>query len=155
LATAAITRRMPLIASSAPAKTPSTPSILADKEVCYVGEPIAMVVAGSRHLAEDAAALVEIDYAPLPAAADVRQGIAASAPLVRTELTSNVLRTFTVEYGDVATAFGAGARVFREDIWQHRGCGHPMECRGIVVRVELGALCVWASTQMPNALFQA
>jgi len=56
---------------------------LADGEVSYVGEAVALVVADDRYLAEDAAALVEIDYETLPAAADCRQAVKPNAPAVR------------------------------------------------------------------------
>ena len=57
-----------------------TPQILVKDEACYAGEPIAMVVADTRHIAEDAANLVEIDYEPLPAASDCLAAIDPSAP---------------------------------------------------------------------------
>ncbi len=57
------------------------PYCLAKDEVCFVGEPIAIVVADSRYLAEDAAALVEIDFEPLPAVSDCAQGLEPGAPL--------------------------------------------------------------------------
>src|SRR5215475_4653562 len=53
-----------------------TPMVLANTEACYVGEPIAMVVADTRYIAEDAAALVEVDYDPLPAISDCLDAIA-------------------------------------------------------------------------------
>lgn len=154
---AATMRRMPLIASSAAAKIPVTPFILADREVAYVGEIVAMVVATSRYRAEDGAGLVEVEYEPLPAVADLAVAIRAGAPLVRTELSSNVLSTFRLEYGDVDAAFAGDALVFGERIGLHRGGGHPMEGRGIVVenRVREDGLVVWSSTQMPNDLQQA
>ena len=54
--------------------------VLADDEVVHVGEPVAIVIAESRYLAEDAAALVDVDYEPLPVAADCRDALAAGAP---------------------------------------------------------------------------
>src|SRR5256714_3460769 len=63
---------------------------LADGEASYVGEAVAIVLADSRYLAEDAAALVAVDYDVLPAVADCRQAVASDAPAVRRELNSNV-----------------------------------------------------------------
>src|SRR5438270_8042059 len=63
---------------------------LADGEVSYVGEAVALVLADSRYLAEDAAALVAVDYDVLPAIADYRQAGAPDAPAVRRELNSNI-----------------------------------------------------------------
>ncbi len=156
IARAATTRRMPLIASPTAAKKPNTSYILAQSEVCFAGELVAMVVADTRYAAEDGAALVAVDYEQLPVVVDPRTAAAADAALVRTELSSNVLSTQRVEYGDVEAAFGGDALVFTEEISLHRGAGHPMEGRGIVVENRVGedALVVYSSTQMPNDLHQ-
>src|SRR5205823_13199847 len=66
---------------------------LADAEASYVGEAVAIVLADSRYLAEDAAALVAVDYDVLPAVADCRQAVASDTPAVRRELNSNVAAT--------------------------------------------------------------
>ena len=157
LAKVSTTSRMPLIAAPSATKTPVTPFILADREVSYVGELIAMVLADSRYAAEDGAALVDVSYDPLPVETDARASLKPGAALVRTELASNVLTTFRVEYGDTDAAFGGDALVYKEEIAIHRGCGVAMEGRGIVVenRKAEGALTVWSSTQMPNDLQQA
>src|SRR3984957_7988745 len=106
---------------------------LADGETSYVGEAVALVVADDRYLAEDAAALVEIDYETLPAAADCRKAAQPDAPAVRRELKSNVIASYRVAYGDAEAAFGKAAPVLHEDFWQHRGAGHSIEGRGILV----------------------
>ncbi len=157
LAPVATSPRMPLIAAPGKATTPATPFILADKEVAFVGEIVAMVVAASRYAAEDAASLVEIEYEPLPVVADLQGAIEPGANTVRSELSTNVLATYRVEYGDTEAAFSGDALVFSDVIKLHRGGGHPMEGRGIVVepRSRDGSLTVWASTQMPNDLQQA
>ena len=59
---------------------------LADGEVSYVGEPVALVLADNRYIAEDAAALVAVDYEPLPFVADVRDAAAAAAGTARTQV---------------------------------------------------------------------
>src|SRR5262247_3549087 len=74
---------------------------LADGETSYVGETVAIVLADSRHLAEDAAALVAVDYDVLPAVSDCRKAIEPGAPAVRRELNSNVAANYKVAYGDV------------------------------------------------------
>ena len=157
IATVSTSRRMPLIASPTAASAPTTPFILADTEVAYVGELVAMVIADSRYAAEDGAAVVDVSYDPLPVQTDPRESLASGAALVRSELISNVLSTFRVDYGDTDAAFSGDALVFAEDIAIHRGCGHPMEGRGIAVETRAGAdtLTVWSSTQMPNDLQQA
>src|ERR1700730_5631348 len=73
---------------------------LADREVSYVGEAVAIVLAQDRYLAEDAAAQVRVDYDLLPAVGDCRNAAAADAPAVRRELNSNIAGLFKVAYGD-------------------------------------------------------
>jgi carbon-monoxide dehydrogenase large subunit len=130
---------------------------LADGEVSYVGEPVAIIVADSRYIAEDAAALVEVDYDLLPAISDCRKAIAPDATAVRRELNSNTVATYKVNFGDPDAAFAKAAHVFHADLWQHRGAGHPIEGRGILAEFHRSTdgLTIWASTQKANDLFQS
>ena len=127
---------------------------LADGEASYVGEPVAVVLADDRYIAEDAAALVMVDYDILPPVADVRQ--AAGGPPVRRELTSNVIKTYTVGFGDADAAFANAAHVFKQEFWQHRGGAHSIETRGLVaeLRSSDGGMTVHASTQKAHDLHQ-
>jgi aerobic carbon-monoxide dehydrogenase large subunit len=147
--------RMPLGGGTSDRRDSNTPFVLAKGEVAYVGEAVAIVIADSRYIAEDAAARVEIDYDLLDVVHDAREAILPNSPKVRRELASNVLNTFNVGYGDVAAAFAAAAHVVGDELWQHRGCGQSLEGRGVLAepRPADGGLCVWSSTQMPNALF--
>ena len=108
---------------------------LADGEVSYVGEAVAIVLADSRYVAEDAAALVAVDYDVLPAVSDCRSAIEPAAPAVRRELNSNIAASYKVAYGDAEAAFAKAAHVFHEELWQHRGAAHPIEGRGILARM--------------------
>src|SRR5262245_28457114 len=130
---------------------------LADGEVSYVGEAVAIVLADSRYLAEDAAALVAVDYDVLPAVADCRKSGAPGAPAVRRELNSNIAATYKVTYGDAEGAFAKAAHVFHEELWQHRGSAHPIEGRGLIAewRGDNDSMTVWASTQKAHDLFQS
>ena len=85
------------------------PCILARQEVCYVGEPVALVVAESRQQAEDAAALVELDLRPLPAVLEPRAGLEPGAPRARLDCSDNLVAHWVVEYGDVGRAFAGAA----------------------------------------------
>ena len=127
--------------------------VLAADEVVHVGEPVAVVIARDRYIAEDAAALVEVSYEPLRAVADCRDALAPDAPRVHRRAPHNLLASFDMGYGDVTAAFSGDAQVFRESIWQHRGGGHSIEGRGNVAvysTVE-DRLTLWSSTQMPHA----
>src|SRR5579871_4498058 len=81
------------------------PTCLAIEEISYVGEPVAIVLAVSRHIAEDAAALVELEIEKLPAVVDPVEGLAPDAPRARVALADNLVAQTKVEYGDVEGAF--------------------------------------------------
>ena len=68
-----------------------TPFVLVRDEACYVGDPIAVVVADNRPIAEDAAQRVEIQFEPLPAVADIAAAIAPDAPSVHRRVAGNIL----------------------------------------------------------------
>lgn len=126
---------------------------LAGEEVVHVGEPVAIIVADSRYVAEDAAALVDVDYEPLPAVADCRAALADGAPRVHRNAPHNLLAEFDMGYGDIDDAFARAPHVYRESIWQHRGGSHSIECRGAVATYDEieDRLTLWSSTQMPHA----
>src|SRR6516225_2716922 len=131
------------------------PFALTDGEASYVGEAVAMVLAQSRYLAEDAAAAAAVDYDVLAPVSDVRKSIGPEAPAVRRELNTNRVARYQVAYGDTDAAFGKAAHVFHEELWQHRGSAHPIEGRGIVADWRDEAMMVWASTQKAHDLFQS
>src|SRR5262249_11169547 len=142
-------RRMNRVSNSGTDLTRSWPFALADGEVSFVGEPVAIVVAADRYVAEDAAALIEVDYEVLAAAIDCR---AEGAPPVRRELRSNRVISYKVGYGDIEAAFAKAAHVLREELWMHRGAAHSMEARGIFAEISDRETLVWASTQKPHDL---
>ena len=128
------------------------PTCLAIEEVTYVGEPVVMVVAKSRRIAEDAAALVDLDIAPLPAVVDPVDGLKPDAPLARLGYPDNLVAQTKVDYGDIDAAFADAAHVIRGHFRLHKGGGHPMEARGVLARFDAveQKLTVWDSTQMPH-----
>ena len=123
----------------------------------FVGEPVALVVAENRAIAEDAAAVVEVAYERLAAVADCRAALDPAAPKARLEQKSNVLATFTVAYGDINAAFRGATQVVARDLAQHRGAGHPIEARGAAVEARAGeeAMNSRASTEMAHELHHA
>jgi carbon-monoxide dehydrogenase large subunit len=128
---------------------------LADGEVSYVGEPVAIVLAKNRYLAEDAAALVDVTYDVLPAAADCRDAARADAATVRREMPTNVVSSYRIGYGDPDAAFRTARHIFQQGFFIHRGGAHSIEGRGILVeyRKTDGSLVVWASTQKAHDLY--
>src|SRR5271154_5653498 len=81
-------------------KSPIQQWSLAVERVRYVGEPVALVVAESRYIAEDAAELVEIEYAPLPAAIDPLAACKSDAPLLHPLALTNEIHVREFAYGD-------------------------------------------------------
>jgi carbon-monoxide dehydrogenase large subunit len=108
------------------------PYALASTEAVYVGEPIAIVVAESRALAEDAAAQVVIDYDVLPAVSDCAAAIEPGSPVAHADASSNVAARVPISHGDSDAAFARAAHVVHDRIKIHRGGPFFIECRGLV-----------------------
>ncbi len=119
--------------------------------VHHAGEPIAMVVAESRYLAEDGADLVEVEFEALPAAVDLEQAARPGSPTVHEDLETNVAAHHTQRVGNVEEAFARAPRVYRERFVVDRGSSSPIETRGVVAQWDDRAryLTVWDSTQAP------
>ncbi|MFM1813953.1 MAG: hypothetical protein RLZ98_648 [Pseudomonadota bacterium] len=126
--------------------------VLAESETVHVGEAVAIVLAETRHIAEDAAAAVMVDFDPLPAAGDLRAAMEDGAPAVHSDAKHNIAADFTFDFGDVQTAFANAAHVFAETLSMHRGVAHSLECRGVVAVPDLveDRLSIWSSTQTPH-----
>jgi carbon-monoxide dehydrogenase large subunit len=124
---------------------------LAKDKVRHVGEPVAMVVAQSRHLAEDALADIVVDIDPLPAVVDLEKALAASSPLVHDDLGTNISAHVRQTKGDYAKAVTQAAHVIRRRFLYDRGASNPIETRGIVANWDARAdhLTVWDTTQAP------
>jgi len=126
-----------------------TPYPLAKDEVVFAGEAIAAVIADSRYAAEDAAALVEVEYEPLPPVADCLAAIDPAAPRVDTRQASNIVKEFRQNFGNAEAAFAGAPHRAALRLKTHRGCAHPIECRAVLARYDPleDRLTVWDSTQ--------
>jgi aerobic carbon-monoxide dehydrogenase large subunit len=143
-------KRLPSLVPNPYSKNPLTQFCLAKGEVTYVGEPIAIVVAQSRYRAEDAAALLHVEYEPLAAVADCRTAMKGGA-IAHLGCSDNKAAGFKVGYGDVTAAFANAACVFKEELSHHRGCGHALETRGVLADWSTReGLTLWSSTQTPH-----
>jgi carbon-monoxide dehydrogenase large subunit len=110
---------------------PSFPPLAVD-HMRHNGDPLVLVVAASRYLAEDAAALVQVDYEPLPAVATIEHARDAARPPLFEDLGSNVVYGECRRYGDVAGAFARADRVVRRRFDGQRVCPSPLEtCGGV------------------------
>jgi 2-furoyl-CoA dehydrogenase large subunit len=113
-------------------KAPVHQWALAVGRVRYVGEPVALVVAESRYLAEDAAELVEIEYAPLPAVLDPKAACEKSSPVLHAEAKTNEISVRKFKYGDTDAAFAQAAYRIAMTVPFHRLSFTPMECYVVV-----------------------
>jgi len=134
--------------------TPRPP--LAEGEVKFVGDPVALVVAENRYVAEDAVDLVGVDYEPLPAIADFRKavgGTTAGIPVVHAAYPDNVAGGMAGMPPD-EELFATAPHVVKEHIYQQMYVPVPMETRGMVVEwsATTEELTIWASTQTPHEL---
>ena len=103
---------------------------LAVDKVRYVGEGVAVVVADSRYLAEDALALIDVEYEPLPAVVDPERALADGAPLVHDDLGSNCAYERTFDFGDVERDFAEADVIVTDRLRWHRSGGQPLETVG-------------------------
>ncbi len=124
---------------------------LARGKVRHLGEPIALVVAESRELAEDAVAEIRVDFAVLPAAADLEGALAPGAPRVHDDLDSNLAAHVVQGRGDVEAGRAAARLVVRRRFRYDRGAAAALEGRGVVAEWDARAerLTVWDTTQAP------
>ena len=145
-------KQIPMLVPHPAITTARTQLPLARDEVCFVGEPIAVVIADNRYAAEDAAAAVEIHFEALPAVSDCRHAVAKAAPRVHGNLASNVAARARMSYGDIATAFANAAHVFEERMFLHRGGAMSLEGRAVLASYDAGSdlLSVWSATQTPH-----
>jgi carbon-monoxide dehydrogenase large subunit len=100
--------------------------------VRYVGEPVALVVADDRYVAEDALALIDVVYDPLPVCASATQALAPGAPLLFTGTDSNNVAVITMDSGDIAAALERADLVIRERFVYPRQTAAALETRGLV-----------------------
>jgi carbon-monoxide dehydrogenase large subunit len=147
---------IPIVVGHEALRSCRQPALARDK-VRFVGEPIAVVVAVDRYVAEDGAASVKVEYEPLGAVPDARAAVAGGAVLLHEPLGDNVAADFTVRVGDADAAFRSAEIVTRGTYYAHRYTGMPLETRGVVARYDAGAghLTVWTSTQWPHTVRDA
>jgi 2-furoyl-CoA dehydrogenase large subunit len=128
----------------------------ATDRVRYVGEPVAVVVAASRHVAEDAAERVEVDYEPLPAVVDVRDAIRPGAPRLHDDADGNVASDRTFAFGPVDERFAQAAHVVTGEFSFPRYSSTPIETYAIVADWERDAdgdrVTAWANFHGPFVL---
>jgi carbon-monoxide dehydrogenase large subunit len=129
--------------------------VMAEGDVRFAGEPVALVIAESRYIAEDAAELIDIEIEPSAAVVGVAAALADGAPIVHGGLGSNVAGTIPAAPDPVLDdIFASAAHVVTDTFTQHRYVCVPMETRGVVSSWDAfrQQLTVWISTQGPHGV---
>ena len=124
---------------------------LAKDKVRFVGEPIVMVVAESRYIAEDAVADIWVDIDPLAAVVELEDALTEQAPLIHEDLPSNLAAHVIQEKGNYQAIVGQADLVIKRRLLYDRGTAAAMENRGIIANWEAksGQLTIWDTTQAP------
>jgi CO/xanthine dehydrogenase Mo-binding subunit len=123
---------------------------LARDTVRYSGEPVAVVLAESRYVAEDALELVEVDYEPLDPILDVEEAARDGALAIHAETGTNVAASFGASSGDVERVFAEADLVVGDRVVCQRHAAVPLETRGLVAEVDpaSGQLTVWGAAKV-------
>src|SRR5579859_1381849 len=124
---------------------------IAHEEVVYQGEPVVVVLAEERYQAADAAALVDIDYDPLPAVMDLEKAMEPGSPTAHSGAPDNIGWDLTYA-PDSPDAFKEAEVVVKERILQQRLFPIAMEGRGVVAEYDNydKRLTLWTSSQIPH-----
>ena len=120
----------------------------------YVGDPVAIIVAESLAIAEDARDLVDIDYNPLPVVVDPEAALAPDAPRLYDELDSNLAFEQRSSGGDIQAAFAQADHIIRLRLVNQRLAPSSLEPRACLFDFDAatGELTAWVSSQ---AVFRA
>ncbi|MHB0852592.1 xanthine dehydrogenase family protein molybdopterin-binding subunit [Stutzerimonas nitrititolerans] len=127
---------------------------LAVDKVRYVGEPVCVVIADDRYLAEDALDAVQVEYEPLPAIVDPEAATAEDAPVLHEAVGSNVVNERHFRYGDPEEAFAKAAKRVKIKVHYPRNSCTPIECYVVLGQYHpaTGAYDVLSNFQGPYAL---
>ncbi|MCG3774658.1 MAG: Caffeine dehydrogenase subunit alpha [Nitrospira sp.] len=120
----------------------------------YVGQPIAVVLADSRYLAEDGVDLIDIKWEPLEPVMDAEKALEPDSTLVREDLGTNNFAHIEFQRGDTEGLFEGAAHVFSKRFHHGRFMAAPLEPRGVIADWDVASdeLVVWSSTQIPHLI---
>ena len=124
---------------------------LAKGKVRHVGEPLAVVLAQSRYLAEDALADIAVELDPLPAVVDLEKAGAETSARVHEDVRGNIAAHVRQSRGNYAAARARADRIIARRFRYDHGASSPIETRGIVANWDArgNQLTVWDTTQGP------
>ena len=119
-------------------------------QVKHVGDPVAVVVATSRHLAVDAAEDVIVDYDPKPAVVDPEAALESGSALVWDDFGTNRTHEWTVGGGDVDAGMAEAEVSVEHRFVNHRTSGAPIEPRCSIGEIRGDKLTLYSTTQIPH-----
>jgi carbon-monoxide dehydrogenase large subunit len=127
---------------------------LAVDRVRYVGEPIVVVVARSRYVAEDAVSAIRIEYSPDEAVVDLERAVRPGSPLVHSSAPENVSVSMHYTKGQLPDVRQRPDLVTVERVYRiGRQTALPIECRGVLATPEgADGIDIWSATQSPFVL---
>ena len=128
--------------------------VLAVERVCFVGQPVAVVVAEERSTARDAADLITVEYEPIPPILDTLAALGAESALVHPDIGTNIGMRINREGGDLESAFAQADRVIRQRFEVQRLAPAPLEGRAVLAHHDPHEdfLTIWDSTQEPHQI---
>jgi len=124
---------------------------LAKDKVRHVGEPLVIVIAESRYIAEDALDDIDVELEQLPAVVDLEQGLRPGSALVHEDVGSNVSAHVRQTKGNYASAAAKAHCTIKRRFRYEHGISSPIETRGVVARWDARAnqMTIWDTTQAP------
>jgi aerobic carbon-monoxide dehydrogenase large subunit len=124
---------------------------LAKDKVRHVGEPIAIVIAESRYLAEDALDDIDVELEQLPAVVDLERGLVAGSALVHDDVGSNISAHVRQTKGNYGAAAARADCILKRRFHYEHGISSPIETRGVVAQWDRRAnqMTIWDTTQAP------
>src|SRR5258708_38307604 len=124
---------------------------IAEKEVAYQGEPVAVVLTDAKYQGTDAANLIEVDYEVLPAVMDLEQALEANSPKAHSDAPDNLGWDLTY-IPDDPNAMKEADVVVKQRILQQRLAPTPMETRGVLAEYSKPdqTMTIWMSSQNPH-----
>jgi CO/xanthine dehydrogenase Mo-binding subunit len=125
---------------------------IAVSKVRYVGEPVAMVIATSRYIAEDAAELINVEYELLDPVLDAHAAFSSKENLIHEVVGSNIMAHVQYDYGNIDKAMKEADRIVRAKIHFHRFSSTPLEPNAALAdyNAKDGTLTVWCNNQEPS-----
>jgi carbon-monoxide dehydrogenase large subunit len=126
--------------------------LLPHEKVCYVGQPIAVVVAHDPYVARDAIELIRVDYEPLVPVLDPDAAARDEAPVIHAAMGTNVAMRLRQRAGDLEAALAQADHVVRQRYVVQRIVPAPLETRGVLAQYQPheDLLTVWNATQAPH-----